>query len=611
VLDVVAERLEPGLVLASSYRLERVVGEGGMGVVWAARETATGRDVALKFLRDGRESDPKNRERFVREARAAMAIAHPHIAKVHAVLETDVGTPFIVMELLRGESLRDRLQRRHALEPAETAQLMLPVVDAVAAAHANRIVHRDLKPENVFLVDGEHVRVLDFGIAKRIAIAGDTAAGSTATNLTSTGAILGTPLYMAPEQVFGDEDVDGRADVWALGIMLYECLAGRRPTDADGFGPIVKRITTDPIEPLDRAKPDVPKGLSRLVMRMLIRDRAARAPLTEVRDVLARIVAAANAGAPLEEASPSTQRLPPIGTTMGAKQASPAFTNKSTFREALPIAVGVTVVFIATVAFISIRTIRAKLDEAKRQASTSSADASVAAAPAEPPSAPPAGATAIPSWQDGLKSIDLARDALAARKGPECLKELDRHDGLFPDEASTKPSAVYADLRAQCLMVAGRCKEGKTLLRARLETMRAGTALDHAVEDEVAQYCEGREVTEREDLVRAIKKLNEVNYGQDAPKPTSAQCKQWQATVVALLPKVKSTGPADPVRSFEDDQGDRPAGRCYAKADDCASAIAVLRARAKKDQVVDESFADVFRITLEGTPCVAKLSSKP
>jgi eukaryotic-like serine/threonine-protein kinase len=603
VLEVVSERLEPGLVLASSYRLERVVGEGGMGVVWAARETATGREVALKFLRDGREGDAKHRERFIREARAAMAIAHPHVAKVHAVLETDVGTPFIVMELLRGESLRELLERRRTLEPAETARLMLPVVDAVAAAHANRIVHRDLKPENVFLVDGRHVRVLDFGIAKRIVGAGDTAAGSTATNLTSTGAILGTPLYMAPEQVFGDENVDGQADVWALGIVLYECLAGRRPTDADGFGQVVKRITTDPIDPIGRVKPEVPKVLARLVMRMLIRDRAARPSVAEVRDVLARIVAAADAGAPLDDATPSTQRLPPIapptGTTSPHRAVAPP-APKSTFRESLPIVIGLTAAFVATVVAMSARTIWTKVEEAKTMKAAGAADAGAIVPAATDPALPP-------DWREGLKSVDRARDAMTARKGAECVKELDRYDAMFPDDASTKPTSVYADLRAQCLMLAGKCHEGKARLRKRLEQSRAGTAVDNAVEEDVAQYCEGREVTEREDLVRAIRKLNDANYGQDAKPPTPAQCKEWRATVVALLPKVKSKGPADPVRTMEDDEGDGAAARCHAKANDCPSAVAIIRARAKKNGVVDESVADVFAITLSETPCAKKL----
>jgi eukaryotic-like serine/threonine-protein kinase len=195
VLQILDETLETGAVIAGACRLSRILGEGGMGVVWAAHEMRTNRPVALKFLRAGREVDPKNQQRFLREARAAMGVVHPNIARVEAVLETDAGVPFMVMELLEGESLRSLLDRRGMLMPVECARLMVQVVDAVAAAHASGVVHRDLKPENVFIVNGSYVRVLDFGIAKMMVKDGATVSAV----LTSTGMLLGTPLYMAPE----------------------------------------------------------------------------------------------------------------------------------------------------------------------------------------------------------------------------------------------------------------------------------------------------------------------------------------------------------------------------------------------------------------------------
>jgi serine/threonine-protein kinase len=286
VLEVVADTLETGGVVAGAYRLERELGRGGMGVVWSAREIASGRAVALKFLLGGAEADAKDRERFLREARAAMSVVHPNVARVGAVLETDVGTPFLVMELLDGESLRAVLRKKRTLDPTACARLFLPIVDGVAAAHARGIVHRDLKPENVFVERTGEVRVLDFGIAKQLAPAGET----NATSLTSTGALVGTPVYMAPEQLFA-EPIDPRADVWALGVVLYECLAGKRPTEGDGIGPILKRITSEPLVPLARAAPAVPPTLARIVDRMLLRERADRATLAEVRAVLARIAA--------------------------------------------------------------------------------------------------------------------------------------------------------------------------------------------------------------------------------------------------------------------------------------------------------------------------------
>jgi serine/threonine protein kinase len=320
VLEVVGETLEPGAVIANAYRLEHVLGRGGMGVVWAARELSGGRAVALKFLLAGPSADRKTHERFLREARAAMAISHPHIARVEAIVETDTGVPFMVMELLEGEPMRHFLRRRGTLNAFETAELLLPVVDAVAAAHAARIVHRDLKPENVFLVGGRDVRVLDFGIAKRLPKHDETASAS----LTSTGAFLGTPVYMAPEQIFGDEDIDARVDVWALGIIIYECLVGRRPTEGDGFGQIIKRITTDTLVPLERARAGLPKSLTRIVSRMLAKRRGDRPPLSEVREVLASIVSAGETATLPDEPPAVTLRLPP-----GATPPSPTATTQA------------------------------------------------------------------------------------------------------------------------------------------------------------------------------------------------------------------------------------------------------------------------------------------
>ena len=253
-----------------------------MGVVWAAVEVASGEARALKFLKD--DEDPKAHARLLREARAASEIRHPNVARVLEVGELEDGQPFLVMDLLDGETLAARLAREGALPLAEIARLFGQVIDAVEAAHARRIVHRDLKPDNVFLVAGAgacDVRVLDFGIAKDVARDAD---GST--SLTATGAMIGTPHYMAPEQIFGDSDVDARADVWALGVMLYECAAGKRPTTGSGVGQVLKIIATDAIAPLDAVAPGAPRELTAILSRMLARDRDARPTLAQLRTVL-------------------------------------------------------------------------------------------------------------------------------------------------------------------------------------------------------------------------------------------------------------------------------------------------------------------------------------
>ncbi len=228
-----------------------------MSVVWAGTHVTTGREVALKLLKADAAKDEPTRRRMLREARAASAVRHPNVVEIQEVLELEDGSPVLVMDLLRGESLRERLIRRAPLSVQETATLLLPVVAAVGTAHAAGIVHRDLKPENIFLAqEGGHtvVKVLDFGIAK---VSAASNAHSQVNALTHTGTMLGTPYYMAPEQIVG-EGIDHRADIWSLGVIVYECLIGVRPTEADNIGKILKRVLTNEIEPLSQKAPDLP-----------------------------------------------------------------------------------------------------------------------------------------------------------------------------------------------------------------------------------------------------------------------------------------------------------------------------------------------------------------
>ncbi|APR86579.1 Serine/threonine protein kinase [Minicystis rosea] len=260
-----------------------------MGEVWAAKHSVTRRDVALKFLTVDQGVMSTMRRRFLREARAAAAVNHPSVIQIHDVFELQDETPVMVMDLLVGESLGDKLAREGALSVAETARLLAPVVSAVGTAHALGIVHRDLKPENIFLVrametDAE-VKVLDFGIAKL----GSTMELGQTGAVTGTGAVLGTPYYMALEQAYGEKDIDHRADIWSLGVVLYECLAGRRPIDGDNFGQIVKFLNHGTIPSLAELAPHVPADVDQLVMRMLQRAREDRPQdLREVLTILRR-----------------------------------------------------------------------------------------------------------------------------------------------------------------------------------------------------------------------------------------------------------------------------------------------------------------------------------
>ena len=288
-----------------------------MGVVWAAVQLVTRKPVALKALRASHTHDKLLHQRFLREARAACAVRHPNVVEIHDVIVVEDDMPVMVMDLLEGESLGQRVVREHAIPLAELATIMLPVVSAVSSAHAIGIVHRDLKPDNIFLsrtATGTEIKVLDFGIAKLTASDGDAAATG---GLTGTGTMLGTPFYMAPEQIYGEKDVDHRADIWAIGVILYECLAGVRPTQADSIGQILKVVTRDGIKPLGVVCPNLPPDILDLVARMLSPDREKRpSSLAEVSEVLARHTKEGQ-GLALEMRPPA-----PLGTNTGPSAAA-------------------------------------------------------------------------------------------------------------------------------------------------------------------------------------------------------------------------------------------------------------------------------------------------
>lgn len=261
-----------GQVFAGRFELVRLLGEGGMGSVWAAHDRGTGDDVALKLVKT---ESADLRRRFIREARAAAAVTHPNVIRIRDVVAPSDGEPALVMDLLEGESLRARLDRVRALDITATTEVGGAIVSALVAVHAAGIVHRDLKPENVFLVkenDADRVVVLDFGVAK--VIAPPTGSGRTDFQ-TSTGVVLGTPFYMSPEQAFG-EKVDARTDIWSLGVLLFECASGVLPTKTENIGQLLRLLLSGPIPSLASAAPDVPRPLVDLVDQMLVRDRADR-----------------------------------------------------------------------------------------------------------------------------------------------------------------------------------------------------------------------------------------------------------------------------------------------------------------------------------------------
>jgi eukaryotic-like serine/threonine-protein kinase len=289
--DAFSEALTPGVLLGGRFVLERRLGGGGMGTVWAARHQVTHQRVALKLVRG--VVGERERKRFLREARVASAFEHPNIAVARDAFELDDGTPVLVMELLLGRSLRERLTAGGRMSAGETAAVLGEVAEAIAAAHARQVVHRDLKPDNIFLCDdpgagAPTVKVLDFGIAKLH--------GGASGDITRTGDLLGTPYYMAPEQLFGESDIDGSADVWALGVTAFECLTGRRPFEGDGVGGLLKAIGGGTAPALDALTP-LPAAVNTLVRHMLSVERKRRPSMTEVRAALRTWTAASPAPA--------------------------------------------------------------------------------------------------------------------------------------------------------------------------------------------------------------------------------------------------------------------------------------------------------------------------
>ncbi len=247
------------------YVLGRQIGRGSMGVVYQANDTRLDRMVALKVLPAGVQGDA-DKVRFLREARAASAIDHPNICTVHDVGETQEGRLFLVMAFYGGETLASRLARG-PLAITEAIDLATQVARGLACAHDGGVVHRDIKPANIMITAAGVAKILDFGIARVIGALG----------LTSTGVAIGTPAYMAPEQARG-EPVDARADIWALGVMLYEMLAGRRPFRADNVIGMSHAIVETEPEPIEGLRRDVPKRVARVVHRALAKSVDARYP---------------------------------------------------------------------------------------------------------------------------------------------------------------------------------------------------------------------------------------------------------------------------------------------------------------------------------------------
>jgi serine/threonine-protein kinase len=256
------------------YRVERVLGRGGMGCVYEAIHVDLKKRVAIKVLFPSLASNVESRTRFVREGEAAARVRHPHVVDVDDVGTID-GICYLVMEYLEGEDLSKRLQREGRFSPALTADIMLPVVAAVAAAHQENVVHRDLKPENIFVgrgyQGGVHPKVLDFGISKLVN-------QQESLNLTGTQGMFGTPYYMAPEQLQGARFADARSDQYSIGAILYECVTGRRTHQGESMYTVLRSVAEGSFPRPRELQPDLPDPFERMVLRALAKEPAERFP---------------------------------------------------------------------------------------------------------------------------------------------------------------------------------------------------------------------------------------------------------------------------------------------------------------------------------------------
>jgi serine/threonine-protein kinase len=296
----------PGTVLAGKYRIERLLGEGGMGWVVVATHLHLEQRVALKFMRESHATEqPDAVARFLREARAAARIQSEHVARVTDFGTLENGAPYLVMEYLEGQDLESLLESKRPVPLTLAVDYAMQACEGLAEAHAAGIVHRDLKPANLFLAKRSdasvRVKLLDFGISKLASTGGAADVG-----MTSTQALMGSPLYMSPEQLRSSKNVDRRTDIWSMGVILYEMFGGRSPFESDTLPEVCARVMAEPPPLLGSIKPELPPALDGVVMRCLEKEPNRRFP-----DVASLAQALAPFGPP--EARATADRIARLG----------------------------------------------------------------------------------------------------------------------------------------------------------------------------------------------------------------------------------------------------------------------------------------------------------
>lgn len=267
-------------VFDGRYRILKKLGSGGMANVYLAEDDELGRRVAIKILNDRYANDELFVERFRREAKSAAGLSHPNIVSIYDRGEAE-GTYYIAMEVIDGRSLKEVIRANGRLRPAQAIAYTRQILSALRFAHRNGIIHRDIKPHNLMLQPDGVLKVMDFGVARLVR--------RTTAGVTQVGMVVGTPEYMAPEQLL-DEEIDERADLYATGVVLYECLTGRRPIESDSVVSLIAKILSEDPQPPAVINSDVPPELSDVVMQLLAREREQRPrSAAELHDMLGRI----------------------------------------------------------------------------------------------------------------------------------------------------------------------------------------------------------------------------------------------------------------------------------------------------------------------------------
>ena len=321
----VSELGRAGQLVAGKFRLDAMIGQGGMGSVWSATHLGLGHRVAVKLIAREFVRSPEALRRFDAEAKAAARLQSRHVVQVFDNGTLEDGTPYIAMELLSGENLSDRIAKVGPFGLAHAVDVLAQCCKALGRAHAAGIVHRDIKPDNIFLAlepdaDRDVVKILDFGVAK---VALGLESGSNNSHATGTGTLLGTPLFMSPEQIRGSREVDQRTDLYSLGLVAYTMLTGQLAVAGDTFGDILIKVCTQPLPRLRAAAPSLPRPLEAWFQRTCAREPGDRCQSAQ--EFIDSLRAAA--GDPPAHANPlpQTPALPPLQSARGNQAAVPAF----------------------------------------------------------------------------------------------------------------------------------------------------------------------------------------------------------------------------------------------------------------------------------------------